>query len=163
MIIILCHSFQLIILINLIILYFGQISNNHSIEKHCHCGMKLNLIGIAAILILPVSTLFVYITLLKVCGVHTLGGLVQRALNGKKTLSLSSIKRKNSLKMRYFSKRGKHMIWHIRWKRRTSGESLKSLNKQYWSYFFNKLCNLLYSMSVNEIMLYFWQHFSYFI
>ena len=72
--------------------------------------MKLNTVAIGAILILDVNMLHVHYSKIKVWDALTLGGLIRRAPNGKKTSSLSSTKRMRSLEPRYITWKEKQLI-----------------------------------------------------
>ena len=65
--------------------------------------IKLNTVAIRAILILDVNMLHVQYSKMKVWDAPTLGGLIRRAQNGKKTSLLSSTKRMRSLEPRYIT------------------------------------------------------------
>ena len=65
--------------------------------------IKSNTVVIGAILILTVNMLPVHYSKMKDYDAPTLGGLIRRASNGKKTSLLNSIKRIKSLETRYIT------------------------------------------------------------
>ena len=67
-------------------------------EEHCHCGFEVNMVLIGATLILVINIKLVHFSMMKDWDVTTLGGLIQEAPIDEKTLLLSLIKRKRSLK-----------------------------------------------------------------
>ena len=78
-------------------------SKHHSMEEYCHCGHEVecgrdwsNFDHGHQYIACPYSKM-------KVWDAPTLGGLIRRAPNGKKTLLLSVIKRMRTLEMRYIT------------------------------------------------------------
>ena len=65
--------------------------------------MKSNMVVIGAILIQGVDMLPVHYSKMKDWDAPTLGGLIRRVPNGKKTSLLGSIKRMRSLETRYIT------------------------------------------------------------